>query len=310
MGSEQDARTYHSTSLLLPDGRVISAGDDRDIAPADHRRNVAAARQPDHQIYNPPYLFDGRRPDGHLRARRGCATTRPSASRCEGDPGTVTRRYLMAPGAVTHANDMNQRAITLDLTTQPDGLTLTTPLDATVAPPGYYMLFVQNADGAVLDRLVDPHRPDAPDAPALPVGDPVAPAAGRLRPRRRRAGAEGHHPGPLGAGGRRRHPPRGHPGDRQRDPAEGPRGPPGGHRAAHRPVGLRPRHCEPAEERPPQPGDRAGRGAAPGRAGHDRDQGRPLIQLRLRVLPTATAGAGIGRYRSARIGAAALRDRR
>ncbi len=29
---EADARTYHSVSVLLPDGRVASAGDDRDIA--------------------------------------------------------------------------------------------------------------------------------------------------------------------------------------------------------------------------------------------------------------------------------------
>ena len=33
VGNEADARTYHSTSVLLPDGRVLSAGDDRDIAP-------------------------------------------------------------------------------------------------------------------------------------------------------------------------------------------------------------------------------------------------------------------------------------
>jgi hypothetical protein len=52
------------------------------------------------------------------------------------------------------------------------------------------------------------------------------------------------------------------------------------------------------------------RGAAPGRRATTGIKGARSIQMRLRVLPTARAGAGIGRYRSARIGAAALRDRR
>ena len=44
VGSEDDARTYHSTALLLPDGTVVSAGDDRDIAPPSPRAPPVTSR--------------------------------------------------------------------------------------------------------------------------------------------------------------------------------------------------------------------------------------------------------------------------
>ena len=172
VGSEADARTYHSTAVLLPDGRVLSAGDDRPehIAPANRTA----------QIYEPPYLFKGARPRSPSR-RPPSTTGRPSAVAVAGDPAAVTRAVLMRPSAVTHANDMNQRAIELTMSAQADGLTLTSPADATLAPPGYYMLFLLNAQGVPVGRLVGAHRPGR---------------AGGPRP------AGGHHPGaPLRGSG-------------------------------------------------------------------------------------------------------------
>ncbi len=49
----------------------------------------------------------------------------------------VTRAVLMAPGATTHADEMNARHV---------DFTATAPTSA-VAPPGYYMLFVLTANG-------------------------------------------------------------------------------------------------------------------------------------------------------------------
>ena len=143
VGIEADARTYHSTALLLPDGSVLSAGDDRDIAP----EHITAANRTA-QVYSPPYLFAGARPT---------ITSIPVnvdydasfAVGVGGDPADVTHAALVRPGAVTHANNMSQQVIELPVTAEPGGLGLRSPLDATVAPPGYYMLFVQNAAGAM-----------------------------------------------------------------------------------------------------------------------------------------------------------------
>lgn len=205
VGNEADARTYHSTSLLLPDGKVISSGDDRDIAPSDVIPPDAPAGTPPghialasrtYQLYDPPYLFKGARPAVTFAPQR---VRYDAAFRVavQGDPGQITSAYLMRPGAVTHAVDMSQQAIRLGLSTQADGITLTTPRDTTVAPPGYYMLFLRNAAGAVSVATWIQMDPAAPDAPALPANpgtpdpevprpapqpeDPVAPTAKKLK---------------------------------------------------------------------------------------------------------------------------------
>ena len=48
--AQHEYRAYHSTALLLPDGRVVSAGDD--FHGPDFTHDTA-------EIYEPPYLFDG-----------------------------------------------------------------------------------------------------------------------------------------------------------------------------------------------------------------------------------------------------------
>ena len=88
VGSEADARTYHSVAMLLPDGRVASAGDDRDIAPSHILVKDRTA-----QIWSPPYLFAGARP---------VVTFAPSAVRYDttfrvavaGSPATATRNVV------------------------------------------------------------------------------------------------------------------------------------------------------------------------------------------------------------------------
>ncbi len=169
VGSEADARTYHSVSVLLPDGRVASAGDDRDVAPTHVPADKRTA-----QIWSPPYLFSGARPVVTFAPETvGYGTTFRVA--VQGDPSAITGAALVRPAAVTHAVDMAQRVITLDVTAQGDGLTLTTPRDATVAPPGYYMLFLLNADGVPSVASWVRVDGDAPIAPPLPVKEAQAP---------------------------------------------------------------------------------------------------------------------------------------
>jgi len=53
----------------------------------------------------------------------------------------------MRPGSVTHSYNMEQRLVGLDIAGQAGNqLTLQAPPNANIAPPGYYMLFVLNAD--------------------------------------------------------------------------------------------------------------------------------------------------------------------
>jgi len=118
--------------VLLPDGRIMSAGD----------TGAGGGRQLI-DFYSPPYLFKGPRPsifDAPAQVGFGEAfsigTTGPAA----------TRAVLMAPGATTHADEMNARHVELSVVSTADGFTATAPT-ARIAPPGYYMLFVLTADG-------------------------------------------------------------------------------------------------------------------------------------------------------------------
>ncbi len=174
VGDEADARSYHSTSVLLPDGRVASAGDDRDIAPEHISLGGRTA-----QLWSPPYLFDGPRPQ-ITWAPQAVRYDAPFRVTVAGAASDITRVALVRPGAVTHAVDMSQRAITLDVTADAGGLSTRSPLNATVAPPGYYMLFALNADGvpsvASWVRL-DPAAPDeAAPAPAPGAAPDTEPA--------------------------------------------------------------------------------------------------------------------------------------
>src|SRR5205823_1742780 len=54
VASMQRPRLYHSTALLLPDGRVLVAGGGRNFRSALKELNA--------EIYSPPYLFKGSRP--------------------------------------------------------------------------------------------------------------------------------------------------------------------------------------------------------------------------------------------------------
>ncbi|HTI32900.1 MAG TPA: galactose oxidase early set domain-containing protein, partial [Miltoncostaea sp.] len=97
----------------------------------------------------------------------------------DGDPSRIAGAALVRPMAVTHSVDMAGGTTRLDVTVQGDGLTLTTPRDGSVAPPGWYMLFVLDDAGVPSVASWVRVAADAPDAPALPVAQgptPTTPA--------------------------------------------------------------------------------------------------------------------------------------
>lgn len=134
LAPQSTPRVYHSTALLLPDGRVLSAGQDR------------GATATTFQIYSPPYLFRGERPvvdETRTRLSYGDNfSVRLSA------PTDVSHVALVRPGSVTHSVNFDQRYVDLDFSSQsPLVLDVSSPGTPEIAPPGWYMLFVTNSEG-------------------------------------------------------------------------------------------------------------------------------------------------------------------
>jgi hypothetical protein len=135
-------RTYHGLALLLPDGRVLSAGSGRCGGCNYDQANA--------QIFWPPYLFNA---DGTL-ATRPTITSAPTRvgygatfTVATPDAADIARVSLLRLGSVTHAFDENQRFVPATFTASATGLTIDAPADRNLAPPGHYMLFVLDGDG-------------------------------------------------------------------------------------------------------------------------------------------------------------------
>lgn len=134
--AQEEDRTYHSTAVLLPDGRVFSAGDEQ-----HPNKRIDTA-----ELYSPPYLFMGRRPK---------VLSAPKSVRWSDEFGIATKHddvrdvALVAPGATTHAADMNQRRVPLKVTDRVpgEGVNVRAPAGADLALPGYYMLFALDREG-------------------------------------------------------------------------------------------------------------------------------------------------------------------
>ncbi len=153
-------RLYHSTSLLLPDGRVLVAGGG----------SPGPVTNADAEIYSPDYLV----------AAGGGATVRPSIESVSADsflPGeafrmttsgaTPSRVTLVKTGSVTHSFNMEQRFIELPFQTTGDTTVTRIPASSAVVTPGYYLLSIIDANGIpskselIRVEVPDPKRPVA-----------------------------------------------------------------------------------------------------------------------------------------------------
>jgi hypothetical protein len=136
----QQARNYHSSALLMPDGRVWTAGSNiRGERTLDEERRVL-----NFEIFTPPYPT-GPRPtisDAPASVAYGQRFTvhSPQAEQ-------ITQAALVRCGSMTHGFDFDQRYVGLTIANRHGtALELVAPPHGAVAPPGVYMLFL--VDGA------------------------------------------------------------------------------------------------------------------------------------------------------------------
>ena len=139
MAPAASARTYHSTAVLLPSGKVLSGGGD--------------SATYDYQVFAPPYVHHPAQPK-----ILSAPSTLPYSS-LDPTPHTVAfaplpagevvaRVVLIAPGSVTHHFDASQRYVELELVSVTSGsVSFRGPSHAALAPAGDYMLFLVTASG-------------------------------------------------------------------------------------------------------------------------------------------------------------------
>ena len=143
LSSAAHNRLYHSTALLLPDGRVLSVGSGQPYASGLYDDYTA-------EIFSPPYLF---KLDGTSATRPIISSAPASVSYGQAftvqtsAAASIAKVTWIRLSAVTHSTNQNQRMNVLSFTAGSGSLTVTAPLNANLAPPGHYMLFIVDGNG-------------------------------------------------------------------------------------------------------------------------------------------------------------------
>jgi hypothetical protein len=123
-------RLYHANALLLPNGRVMTAG-------SNPERRVNELRI---ELFCPPYLFRGERPKIKYPSNIFYGQEFEMETN---DAKYVKAVAFMRPSVTIRCVDTEQRYVGLEFNNKNSNiLSAKVPLNKNIAPPGYYMLFI------------------------------------------------------------------------------------------------------------------------------------------------------------------------
>jgi len=127
------ARVYHGVALLLPDGSVWTAS-------SSITRTTSEKRT---EIYRPDYFLSGSRPT--ITGTPLVGDYGNSITLSTPDPASITMASLVKLPCATHHYDTDARLVWLQVTGRSSNtVTVASPLNANLAPPGYYMIHLLN----------------------------------------------------------------------------------------------------------------------------------------------------------------------
>jgi len=124
---------------LMPDARVLVLGGGHFNGINEPTDQLSA------QYYSPPYLFNGPRPT--ITSAPATITYGGSFTVQTPQAAGIAAVTFIRLGSVTHTINMDQRLVPLAFTAGGGSLTVQAPANGNLAPPGYYMLFILDANG-------------------------------------------------------------------------------------------------------------------------------------------------------------------
>ena len=141
------AREYHSTPILVPDGRVVVTGGEG--KPGEQPKDTSVI-----EAFSPPYLFKGIRPEMKDLTK----TDFPRGSEIVfriAKTSTPTSIVLKGTEAVTHfMNSGIARFLELPFTQKGDTIHVKLPSDKVELPIGFYILFAMTDDIPSVGKIV------------------------------------------------------------------------------------------------------------------------------------------------------------